>query len=340
MKIEIITTPNEALKETGFGNLSSCKNILSSVLKMDHDTRISSCSSLSDLERVRNRQPDLVLLAVKYIPVVNGDDIWLSKYFENYSIPYSGSSKKTLNFDSDKILAKLHLREKGIATARFFTASEGEYQRNQPLPLNYPLFLKPNGAANGNGIDEQSFVSSFEEFDRKVSSLQRLYQQPTLVEDYLNGKEFTVAIMNTKDGELLVSPVEIVVPKTNSGHRILSESIKAKNTETLKKVTDREAKSKINRLAFEVFIGLGIEGFARIDIKSNTKGEYFFMEVNLVPGMTFGSSYFPEAFRIDRGISYDQTISSMVDYCLDKEEDKTLGVYSFMTSPPEQRQPH
>lgn len=319
MNIEIITTPTETLHETGFGSYSSCQNVLNSIKKMGHNSRLISCESLADLERVLKRKPDLVLLAVKYIPMKNGDNIWLSEYFENHDIAYSGSSKDTLQFDSDKVLAKLRLREKNISTAAFFTSSVGQFQRDEDLPLNYPLFLKPSGAANGNGIDEESLVRSFEEFESKTFSLQESYGHPILAEEFLTGKEYTVAMITTQSGELLDAAIEIVPPKSNRDHRILSGNIKTQNTETLKKITDKKVRHEVRKMAYEVFIGLGIEGFARIDIKSNADGKYFFMEVNLVPGMTAGSSYLPEACRIDRGLSYDQTVAHMVDYCLSKE---------------------
>ncbi len=319
MNIEIITTPNETLKETGFGNLNTCQSVLNSIQKMGHNGRIVSCKSLADLERVINRKPDLVLLAVKYIPMEKSGNIWLSEYFEKHAIAYSGSSKDILQFDSDKILAKLHLREKNISTADFFTASVGQFQRDEKLPLNYPLFLKPSGAANGNGVDEASFVQSFEEFESKTLSLQKSYGLPILAEELLTGREYTVAMITTQHGELLDAAIEIIPPKSNRDIRILSGCIKTKNIETLEKITDLKLRNKVRKIAFEVFIGLGIEGFARIDIKSNANGKCFFMEVNLVPGMTDGSSYFPEACRMDRGLSYDQTVAHMVNYCLSKE---------------------
>lgn len=319
MNIEIITTPNETLKETGFGGLNACQSVLSSIEKMGHNGRLISCESLTDLERVLKRKPDLVLLAVKYISTEKGDNIWLSEYFENHTVAYSGSSKGTLQFDSDKILAKLHLREKNISTAVFFTASVGQFQRDEDLPLSYPLFLKPTGAANGNGVDEESLVRSFAEFESKTLSLQESYGSPILAEEFLAGKEYTVAMITTQSGELLDAAIEIVPPKSKRDHRILSGNIKAENTEDLKKITDKKIRCEVRKMAFEVFVGLGIEGFARIDIKANADGKCFFMEVNLVPGMTAGSSYFPEACRIDRDLSYDQTVSHMVDYCLSKE---------------------
>lgn len=323
MNIEIITTPNETLKETGFGGLNACQSVLTSIQKMGHDGRITSCESFADLERVVKRKPDLVLLAVKYIPMTGGDNIWLTEYFENHAIAYSGSPKNTLQFDSDKILAKLHLKEKNIPTAEFFTVSIGQFQRNQELPLNYPLFLKPGGAANGNGIDDESLVQSFDEFDSKTRSLQNTYGLPILAEELLTGREYTVAIMTTQSGELLDAAIEIVPPKSNRDIRILSGCIKTKNIETLEKITDIRLRNEVRKMAFEVFVGLGVEGFARVDIKSNADGKCFFMEVNLVPGMTDGSSYFPEACRMDRGLSYDQTVAHMVNYCLSKESKST-----------------
>jgi D-alanine-D-alanine ligase len=37
------------------------------------------------------------------------------------------------------------------------------------------------------------------------------------------------------------------------------------------------------------------------------------MEANLVPGMTYGSSYFPKAFEIEHSLDYDSVIKLIVD---------------------------
>jgi len=54
-----------------------------------------------------------------------------------------------LDFDSNKILAKTHLMERGIRTAKFFTATPGQYKNEGDLPIKLPLFFKPTDAANG-----------------------------------------------------------------------------------------------------------------------------------------------------------------------------------------------
>jgi D-alanine-D-alanine ligase len=66
-------------------------------------------------------------------------------------------------------------------------------------------------------------------------------------------------------------------------------------------------------MALDAFKLLKVRDFARIDIKTNDLGECFFMEANLVPGLTAGTSYFPKAFKMSHGFSYDSVIRLLID---------------------------
>lgn len=316
MKIEIITTANEKLKETGFGTLQACHNVLESIKKTDYEVTLTLCESLVDLENVVQRKPDLVILAVKYIAIDGKEDIWLSEYFLKYNINFSGSSRETLQFDSDKVLAKAHLRDKGINTANYFTAIPGEYKCDNDLPLRYPLFVKPLNAANGNGIDEFSYVNNFTEFQSKVLSLHEMFHSPVLVEEYIDGQEFTVALIKTSNDNLLISAIEVIAPLSKNGLRILGEQTKKEDTEELKTTHSSLLIDRVKGLAVDAFIELGVRDYGRIDIKTNKYGHCFFMEANLVPGMTNGSSYFPKACEMAHGLSYDQVVSLIVEECM------------------------
>lgn len=313
MNIEIITTPNEELKETGFGTLKACHSVLDSINKQGHDVKLNVCKNLDDLARVVNRQPDLVILAVKYIAIENDCDIWLSEYFAEHEINYSGSSREVLKFDSDKVLAKTYLMKKGLKTANFFTAIPGQYKCEADLPVPFPLFLKPLDAANGNGIDDLSLVTNFAEFESKTLSLFTAFDLPVLAEEYLDGREFSVAVIKTESDKLIVSAVEIVPPQSTKGLRILGEKAKKEDSEEIKKIDDQKALNEVTKLAVDAFAKLGIWDFGRIDIKTNTSGQCYFMEANLVPGMTAGSSYFPRACEIANEITYDEVIQLIVE---------------------------
>jgi D-alanine-D-alanine ligase len=313
MHIEIITTPNDALKESGFGSFKACNSVLDAVGKMGHSVSLSVCESKDDLDYVVKRKPNLVVLAVKYVPVEHEDDIWLSDYFAQHEIDFTGSSREVLKFDSNKVRAKTHLANKGVKTASYFIATPGQYIKEEDLPVAFPLFLKPLDAANGNGIDDLSFVDNFADYQSKISSLYDTFSQPVLVEEYLDGREFTVALIRTHINRLIISAVEVIPPTSSGGFRILGAQAKKDNSERLTEIIDKEIKNRVTTLAVQVFNTLGIRDFGRIDIKANNRGECFFMEANLVPGMTYGSSYFPQACGITHEFSYDNVIELLLD---------------------------
>jgi len=171
MHIEIITTPNDALKESGFGSLTACNSVLHAIERMGHNVKLNVCDSKACLDDIVKQKPELVILAVKYIVLKNDDDIWISDYLSKHNVNFTGSLREVLRFDSNKVKAKMPLTNKGIKTARYFIAIPGQYKTERELPFTFPLFLKPLDAANGNGIDDLSYVTNFGSFESKVASL-------------------------------------------------------------------------------------------------------------------------------------------------------------------------
>ena len=318
MYIEIVTTPYEALKESGFGAIKACESVLDAIQRMGYSVRLNVCKTKDCLDEVVKRNPRLVILAVKYIPVKNGEDIWLSDYFTQHKINFTGSPRDVLKFDSNKVLAKTHLTNKGIKTADYFLAIPGQYKTASELPIKFPLFLKPLDAANGNGIDDLSFVTNFTAYESKIVSLYHTFNQPILVEEYLDGSEYTVAVIKTSSEKLIASAVEIIPPTSSNGLRILGAQAKTDDSEKMIQIDDCDVKNRVIMLATDAFNALGVRDFGRIDIKTNTQGECFFIEANLVPGMTYGSSYFPEACDIAQAYSYDKVVEMLLAGGLDR----------------------
>ncbi len=310
MKIEIVTTWNDKLKETGFGSRYACHCVLQSLLNAHHQAVVTVCVDAADLAAVINRKPDLIIGVVKYILLENGQHLWLSEYFENQNVNYTGSIRQTLSYDSDKVSAKQKVASQNIDTAEFFTAIPNEYLDEQSLPLSFPLFVKPIDAANGNGVDADSLVHNFKDFQQKVLHLYNEYAEPSLVEEYLNGREFTVAVI--EDGEKLIIAAIEIIPPEEDGIRILGAKVKTDNTETLHVITDKAVLSSVIDIAKHSFRALGARDYGRIDIKMDQSGTCHFMEANLVPGMKKGSSYFPEACEINAGLEYDEVVRLML----------------------------
>jgi len=243
----------------------------------------------------------------------------LADFFKNKNINFTGSISSVLYFDSNKVSAKKFLKDKGIKTADYFTITS-RYDYNDNLPIKFPLFLKPIDSANGNGIDENSFVKDFDSLISKVKNIFDTFGQATLVEEYLEGREFTVAIIEDQEKQnLVIAPIEIVPPMINNGLRILGEKVKKEDSEEVKQIADRETKSKVEALAIEIFKQLDIRDFGRVDIKMDAHGKCYFMEINLVPGMTKGSSYFPKAFEIANKIDYDSVVNMIIKSSINRK---------------------
>ncbi len=316
MDIEIATTPNTTLKETGFGGPAACESLREAIQRAGHRVKLNVCQAEADLAAIVERRPDLVILAVKYLVRESEEDLWLADYFDYHEVNFTGSHRRVLRFDSNKVAAKKHLRKQGVSTAGFFKAEPGQFKSTEEIPIEFPCFVKPSDAANGNGIDDHFFVEDLKGFQSKVSELYESYHLPILVEQYLDGREFTVAIIENPDGSLTVSPIEIVPPETGNGLRILGETVKREDSEVLMRIDDDFLRQKVADLATRVFRELGARDFGRIDIKSTKEGSLFFLEANLVPGMTCGSSYFPRACEIANGLSYESVVGLMLENAL------------------------
>ncbi len=303
--IEVIIVKNENLKNTSFGSLQTCKNIHKSLSKRYKNIKMTICNDEIDLQQVVSRKPDLVILTNKILIDNLDQKIWLSNYFETHHINYAGSAHEVLLYDVNKIASKKQVMSYGIQTARFFTASPNQYKSAEELSIPFPLFIKPINSANSDGIDSNSFVTDFLGFEQKVEELYEIYQEPVLVEEYLPGREFTVSIIQTDT--MLIAPIEIIAPLQND-IRILSKEIKSKDCEKLVTITDVDIYQKVCAIAKASFEALGARDFGRIDIKMDVHERCYFIEANLTPGMTKGSSYFPSSFELGSMLKYDEVV--------------------------------
>ena len=308
-KIEIIIISDESLKNTAFGSLATCKNIHKFLLDLYPNIRMTICSNEFDLDAVVSRNPDLVLLTNKIMIDSCRKTIWLSEYFESNNINYTGSSKEVLKYDVNKTSSKLQILSHGIETAEFFTAIPDQYKSSEDIPIPFPLFIKPNNSANSDGIDSNSFVINFAGFQAKIKELYDIYQEPNLVEEYLPGREFTVSIINADT--MLVAPIEIIAPLKDD-LRILSKKIKSEDNEILRKITDINIYQKVSNIALSAFKALGARDFGRIDIKMDAHERCYFIEANLTPGMTKGSSYFPKSYELNSLLRYDEVLNLII----------------------------
>ncbi|HYK88631.1 MAG TPA: D-alanine--D-alanine ligase, partial [Acidobacteriota bacterium] len=125
---------------------------------------------------------------------------------EYLNIPYTASDPLTLNICLDKARAKEILAYHSLPTARFKVVAARNFSFNS---LHYPLLVKPLYEGSSIGIFDNSLVRTRQEMRERVSSLLERFKEPALVEEFLPGREFTVAILGNGEEARVLPIVEI-----------------------------------------------------------------------------------------------------------------------------------
>lgn len=237
-------------------------------------------------------------------------------------IPYTGSGPLTLGICLDKARAKEILSYHDIPTAGFFVASS-------PLavfhsPLSYPLIVKPLYEGSSKGIRNNSIVNDETELRERVKWIITEYNQPALVEEFLDGREFTVAMLGNGSGLKVLPIVEINYSSLPAGMNPIY-SYEAKwiwdTPESPLEIfkcpadIDNRLKASIEKICRDAFNVLDIKDWCRIDIRLNMKGQPHILELNPLPGILpdpKNNSCFPKAARA-AGMGYDELINAVLE---------------------------
>jgi D-alanine-D-alanine ligase len=307
--IEIVSSSVGALSSM---SKKSYEMIHAALSKYYVQVGVSIVNTEDDLNLLVNKKPDVVFLGAKRIPKDSNNDnrkeyIWLSDFLESKNIPYTGSRASAHQLDHFKDKAKNVVRDAGLGTSKYFIASQGEFTQESQLALEFPLFIKPPRLGGGLGIGPDSVVRNFDEFTKKIASLDDAFQSNALVEEYLSGREFTVAILQTADrSSLQVLPIEMLPEKNALGDRVIGHAMKSAKAETaVGAVLAGEVKEAVMSLAKGVFIAIGARDYGRIDIRLDKDGTPCFLEANLIPSIINGSGNFQKACLINIGLDYE-----------------------------------
>ena len=156
-----------------------------------------------------------------------------------------------------------------------------------------------------------SIVNNEEEF-RKAIDTAFQYEDTILVEEYVEGREFSVAVL---DGKAL--PVIEIEPL--EGFYDYENKYSAGATkETCPANLPKDIAEKMQRWAEKACEVVGIETYARVDVLLNEEEEIFCLEINTLPGMTNTSLIPQEAAAV--GISYDALTEKIIEISMKKYE--------------------
>lgn len=318
--IEIVASNNPRLNDLPE---EARLTILAALQQRYSKVAITIVDNMEDLENLVAKKPDLVVLGMGLVPLdasKSYDDspkVWLSNYLKENGINFTGSGTEALLLQRNKHEAKQKVMDAGLHSSAYFVSTilQPTFVHN----LTFPLFVKPTNRGDGKGIDEKSVVYSEAELQSKIVSIHDECGSDALIEEYLPGREFSVAVVKQSDSnELFAMPIELTTPADTKGNSFLSEAIKKADSEQVLIINDSELRNSLTQLAMGVFKALGSRDYGRIDLRLDASGVPHFIEANLMPGLS-DHGYLSRCFAMNKQISYDAMILSIIDLALKRE---------------------
>ena len=239
---------------------------------------------------------------------------------QHRGVPFTGSSAHTLRLCLDKAATKRLLRQHGLPTPDYMIVARPEAVRQV---TTFPLIVKPLHEGSSKGIYGASVVYDRCALQTQVERIVQTYEQPALVEAFLPGREFTVALLGTGAQVAVLPLVEICFAALPSG-ALPIYSYEAKwlwdSAEHALDILhcpadlDSVLADNIRDVCRWTFRVLGCRDWCRIDLRLGADGRPYILEANPLPGVLpdpDSHSGFPTAAAA-AGIAYPDLIRSIV----------------------------
>lgn len=239
---------------------------------------------------------------------------------EMLNIPFTGSDSITIGICHDKSRCKEILSYYKIPNSKFFI-SNIQFDTNN---LEFPKFVKPLHEGSSKGIYNSSLANNLKELNNEIARIKECYNQPALIEDFVSGKEFTVAMLGNGENVKVLPVVEVNLDFVPDGfNKIYSYEVKwffdtrenQLDIFTCPAKISEEIYRRIEEVCREAYKVLRIRDWARIDIRLDKNNIPNIIEINPLPGILpdpRDNSCYPKAAR-HAGMDYNAMINAVLN---------------------------
>ncbi len=301
--------------------MTEAENIHDALIKSGHHTDYLAIKSIDeDIRAVRDFKPDLIFNLCEGYRGNAHHEMHVAGMWELLGIPYTGNTPLTLGMAQNKVLAKKLFESRKIPTPMYQVYSAPP----KNTYLNYPLIAKPANEDASIGITQKSILHNFEELKQTVSGLLERYQQPILVEKFIQGREFNVSILG--NGQPRVLPVSEIsfTDLDEDTHHITSYEAKwlpkhphyQKTPAICPAVITADLKRRLEDVALQVYHLLMGRDYGRVDIRVDNRGHLYILEYNPNPDISEDAGY-ANALRA-AGIRYRDFVEYIINQALNR----------------------
>ncbi len=235
----------------------------------------------------------------------NGENGKVQAAFDLFGIKYTGNGYLSSAIAMDKGISKVFFKAFGIPCPDGFSLNITQRKTAQK-PERFPCVVKPACGGSSIGV---SIVRSIDEYEKALDDA-FLWEEEVIVEDYIEGREFSVGVI---EGKAL--PVIEIAP-IQGFYDYKNKYAAGSAVETCPADISPELTKQMQQYAEMVVKALGLETYSRMDFLLNDKDEMFCLEANTLPGMT-PTSLLPQETAVV-GVSYDELCQKIIDISLER----------------------
>ncbi len=206
---------------------------------------------------------------------------------EYYGIPYLGSDALTMSLTLDKVITKKILIADGIPTPKYFVTSTP--LKSDTIPgFQFPLIVKPQWEGSSKGMTAKSKVANLGQLNEQITLVTSQYHQPALVEEFIVGRECTVAVIGNGDSARAFPVVEILIRKKSVNDKIFVGRYVYSNDVQYRCPADLPPKlaQTVTQYALKTYRAVGCKDFGRIDFRIDNNNTPYVLEINPLPALS------------------------------------------------------
>ena len=227
-----------------------------------------------------------------------GEDGTVQGALELLGVPYTGPGVMASAIAMDKVYTKRIWTTHGLPTPGFALARSGDDVRAAAKRFGLPLAVKPSREGSTIGftkvVSEDQCAAAYE--------IARRHDDDVLCEEFVDGRELTIAVIGSGAAARALPVIEIVAPAGNYDYQ--NKYFRDDTRYVCPAELPDALSARIREIALKSFHALGCEGWARADVMlRRADAEPFLLEINTSPGMT-GHSLVPMAAKAE-GMSYE-----------------------------------
>ncbi len=209
---------------------------------------------------------------------------------ELLDLPFTGPTTKL--YDPPKDLMKYVAYCEGIKTPAYLKINRQADIQKIVDTLRFPMFVKPLKAGDSLGIDDHSKVNDVNALKNKINALLLEYDD-ILIEEYIDGREFTVLVAGNSDHEkecICYQPVEYIFPE-HFEFKTYALKTSELHPESNKVCEDSYLNEALKNAASRIFKAFNGVGYGRLDFRVTPQGEIYFLEINFTCSVFYSDGY-------------------------------------------------